>query len=191
MNEQDQKDHDLHDKWSGLLFGIRVSIRYHKRRILFYDKWGKFTNGWVALAGLGAVISLLQGWGDGWTAFVTASASVVAVIDLVVGTAKMARTHEILARRFAELEMEHNRIVAATAADFVRLMNQKLAIDLDEPPTMRIVSELSYNEVCGEMGLDYGIKNITSSQKLLANFINFYDDSHATGAETKPIPTHS
>ncbi|MEZ5366918.1 MAG: hypothetical protein R2748_32420 [Bryobacterales bacterium] len=107
------------------------------------------------LFGSTAILSLLGLAGEmGKNATVAAAAIVTlfSTLDLVVGTVRKAQLHADLARRFSELECKagdhftHDRLTECR--------NERIMIEADEPPQLRVVSVLTHNDLCLAMGID-------------------------------------
>lgn len=142
---------NLDIRWHELLFGVRRSIRYHRHRQRFFDRLNKVGNILAALSGsatlaasLSSATSLLP-----WLAGATA---VFSAADLVVGTATAARNHHDLARRFTALEQ---RLLETQEPDEVmwrEVIQQRLAIEADEPPPLLVLNSMCHNELLRAMG---------------------------------------
>lgn len=135
------------DKWD-LQWGVQRSQRYHARRTAFFDRWHKGT-AFAGIVGGSAVFAAIGNAVPAWVA--TAGAAMVVAmcaIDLVVDTAGMARTHNDLRRRFCQLEAD----MAAAGQDasqeqLAAWLQQRLAIESDEPPHYAALNVLCDNEL--------------------------------------------
>ncbi|MBF0462817.1 MAG: hypothetical protein HQL87_15685 [Magnetococcales bacterium] len=167
-------------RWDGLGFDIRTSVRYHQRRVRFFDRWNATTNAVVLFSGSSAVMTLLTEWLTQKAAIVVFGGivSVFALIDLVVGTARMARIHEVLYRQYIDLECQWTAIHEPTEIAFSDLESAKLRLEQGEPPPLITLVELCWNDTARSMGSDYRIVGIKRLQKMLANFWSFEDPSH-------------
>jgi len=136
-----------------LLFGVRRSIRYHHRRCRFFDGFDKFVK----------VISVL--FGSAAFAAATAQHSVIimvcaglvavfSAINLVVGPAQAARLHEELARKFAKLEYDIVRANNLTRDQLNQFQAERLMIETEEPPPLRVLDTICHNELCEALGYD-------------------------------------
>jgi hypothetical protein len=167
-------------RWDGLGFGIRTSARYHQRRVQFFDRWNAATNAAILLSGSGAVMTLLTDAVSQRAAIVVFGGLVSAfsLVDLVIGTARMARVHEMLYRQFLDLECRWTAIHDPADVDFSGLESEKLRIEQGEPPPLVTLVELCWNETARSLGSSYRIVGIKRWQKVLANFWSFEDPSH-------------
>jgi hypothetical protein len=148
--ERLQKDRD------GLLFNVRRSVRYHSRRRQFFDRYRLFTSAVSAIFGSAAIASVLSSAGKEYTVAAGACVTFFSILDLVIGSARMARLHEELYRRFIELEKQ---LIAIPIDQFTEENLQKftasrLEIEADEPPIKRVLDSLVYNELARAMGVD-------------------------------------
>jgi len=149
-NEVSKRDEqELYD----LLFGVRRSIRYHNHRRRFFDGLDKFTKILSAVFGSAAVATALSGHHvvTGVFAFIIAFFS---AIDLVIAAGPSARLHADLAKRFAELEATIVRLDSPTPQKVRELVADRLMIEADEPPILRVLDSVVYNELCKALGYE-------------------------------------
>ncbi len=135
-----------------LLFGVRRSIRYHNRRRLFFDHIHKFSTFLSALAGTATVAAVLAKAGPAWTIPFALAVAVFSVLDLVIGTAQAARLHNDLARRFFDLEKSIITFKSPTEEDIANFTVQRLDIEADEPPPLKVLDSVCHNELLRAMG---------------------------------------
>src|SRR5438876_1607265 len=145
----DQQKRELHN----LLFAVRRSIRYHNRRRRFFDGFDKAVKvlgviggsaAWAATIGKHQTITM-------WFAAVVAIGS---AISLVIGPSQAARLHEALAKRFAKLEHEMQRTPDPTPDQLNEFVAERLMIESEEPPPLRVLDIICHNELCEAMGYD-------------------------------------
>jgi hypothetical protein len=125
-------------------------VRYHSRRVRFYDRLNLATNACSIIFGSATVFALLnQRLGPEWVPYLAATVTVLSAINLIVGSTSMARLHEDLYRRFVALEKKLIAIPeeAFDNEAFVKLYGDKLDIEADEPPILRVLDCICYNEV--------------------------------------------
>ncbi len=156
-----------------LLFGIRRSIRYHNRRRAHYDRLHNLSMFLSALAGTAIIASILGKMGSPWALVLAALVTVFSILDLIVGTTKMARLHHDLVRRFISLE---KKIV--TSADqpddgYAEYWSERLDIEADEPPPMNVLNMVCHNEMLRAMG--YPIEDQVEIKWYLRWFCNWFD----------------
>jgi len=130
-----------------ILWDVHVSMRYHRRRRAFFEGFDRVTKAVGVLGGSAAIAGLI---GDGKNIPVTASAIVVVIstIDLVIGTGQAATRHRDLERRYIELEKEIIGVGEETfrPVDFEKFLKEYLTIEAEEPPVLRCLAALCYNE---------------------------------------------
>jgi len=168
-----EEDNDVATEHYKLLFGVRRSVRYHMRRVSFFYRAHKWLTVLAATGGVGTITALVIGSSQATLVFggVTAFFS---VIDLVFNLAKRAREHNDLARRFIDLEKElfdaEEGIDRMMLAD---LTGQRLSIEKDEPPVLRVLDIICHNELVTAMdcGEEYE-KRVMWFQRLCADFFD-------------------
>ena len=156
-----------------LLFGVRRSIRYHNRRILFYDRIHKMATAFALLSGSATVISVLGELGSSWTTFFALIVVIFSAIDLVVGPDKAARMHNELARKFFKLEksiITEKNITEETLAYF---KSERLDIEMNEPPIKKVLDSICHNELCRAMGLEKHSVKIKWYQRVFCQLFDF------------------
>lgn len=144
---------DVAHQWNDLLFGVRRSVRYHERRRDFFETWNLATSAISLLFGSAALYSLLRNCEALllWSALIVTVAS---ILDLVVGTSRMAHLHSDLGRRFIDLEKQMVLQGTATGDSLKQICAARLDIEKDEPPVKRALDVLCYNELVYAMGYD-------------------------------------
>jgi len=136
-----------------LLFGVRRSIRYHNRRRRFFDGFDKFVKVLSVVCGSAAFAAAAAHH----SVVIMTFAGLIAVfsaINLVVGPAQAARLHEELARKFAKLEHDIIQANNMTPEQLNQFQADRLMIELEEPPPMRVLDTICHNELCEAMGYD-------------------------------------
>lgn len=169
-----------------LLFGVRRSVRYHLRRRRFYERFRDAALFVAAASGSAAVAAfgseLTARLADSVEAAVPAAVTVMALAYLVAGSLRKARLHTDLGRRFIALE---RRLVAAGSspsdAALVEATQERLAIESDEPPVLRVLrvlDTLCHNELLRAMGYPRSeFVPVSAPQRLLANWADFRFDA--------------
>lgn len=162
------------ERTTDLLFGVRRSVRYHRRRQRFFDRAHHLVQAATLVASSAAVVSLLGAWG--WTAVAAAVAAGGAAAAVVVGPDRRAREHDGLAREFIALERE----MALAECDPERLAEwqaKRLEIEAAEPPILRVLDALCHDELIRAYGYDEAHRsNVTALQRWLAPVIDLRPD---------------
>ncbi|QBH98697.1 hypothetical protein EKN56_06430 [Limnobaculum zhutongyuii] len=138
---------NLESDWEGLLFDIRRSVRYHNRRRAFYDRLDQLTNVIALVFGSATIYSVLTPQArNTWTVLSAASVTIFSAINLVVGSSQRARSHYDLAKRFFALEEEIIQVEKPTGKLLREMTTKRLSIEKDEPPVLRVLDCICYNE---------------------------------------------
>lgn len=136
-----------------LLFSVRRSVRYHARRRMFFDSLYKWSQVLALLSGSATVAVISSKYSDGILAIWLAGAvAVFSALNLVFGFAGSARLYSGLAQKFIALE---KRIILETNPSMDSLnafIVERLDIEADEPPILRILNVICHNDVCRSMG---------------------------------------
>lgn len=169
MTESPTSDYD------DLLFDVRRSVRYHDRRVSFYEKFHKtvlflaLVSGSVSLAAFTAEFA--SDWSEWAKLLPAALISVFAGLDLVVGSSSRARLHDRLKQRFIALEGRMQR--EKTNDTPGKWTVERLEIEADEPPVLRVLDTLCHNEILRSMG--YPPKDFIPVKPLQRFFSPFFD----------------
>ena len=136
-----------------LRFGVHRSIRYHHRRAAFFGglhRVAMFVNLFVALF---AGVSAVQGYGFlalGLTVFV----AFIAALDATADSANNCAKHMMLAYRFQDLD---KRLLAGKEIleqDYKVALQERIAIEQDEPVSLRLLDAMCHYELLISMGDD-------------------------------------
>ncbi|MCK4454559.1 hypothetical protein KAU51_04455 [Candidatus Parcubacteria bacterium] len=166
-------DTEINKKSDNLLFGVRRSIRYHLRRRRFFDSVHKTSTVLSALSGTATIAAVLAKAGPTLTITFAALVAIFSIIDLVVGTARAARLHDDLARRFISLEKSVVSIKEITEENLTNLTSQRLDIEADEPTPLKVLDSICHNELLRAMGYDRSeFLKIKWYQRISAQFID-------------------
>jgi hypothetical protein len=147
LSENEQRE--LHN----LQFGVRRSIRYHNRRRRFFDGFDRLVKVLSVIGGSAAVVAVTARYPQ--LGMVLAGVvAVLSAISLVVAPAQAARLYGELARRFANLEYKMKCVRDPNADQLNEFEAERLLIEADEPPPMRVLDIICHNELCEAMGED-------------------------------------
>lgn len=151
MNLQEQMH--LSDDNYGLLFDVRRSVRYHDRRLAFYERCHQFTSVLTILMA-GSVLFDVARPGDTpwWLMTIAVTAAVLAAMDMVVGYARKAALHTDLKSRFADLEI---RMLGGPNEGPIwgEYVQERLKIEKDEPTPYFVVDAICRNELLVASGI--------------------------------------
>lgn len=141
---------DLADRWHAMQFGVRRSIRYHQRRRGFFDGLDQFSNMLSVIFGSAAIYGVLAEGFKGLALAASGLVTVLAAINLVIGSARRAREHSDFARRYVVLE---KRLLAEPSeAEYLLVANERLDIEAEEPPVLHVLNSICHNEMMRAMG---------------------------------------
>lgn len=135
------------DCWA-LFWNVQVSVRYHMRRQAFFERWSRVTSATGVIFGSTAMAAAFSSLHvhPALIASTGALVTVASVVDLVVGTASMARKHEELKRKFIELQADIECHPSEAPEDMLAWNRRKLQIEMEEPPTYFALAVLCENE---------------------------------------------
>ena len=170
---------DLVTERKDLLFGVRRSVRYHRRRQQFLDRVGDVAKVLTAITGSATFATVYTGIAseNQWLWLpLTASAltAVFAAVDVVVSPGRGARHHDELAREFIALEQAIlQKTEELTPQALVAMQTRRLDIEATEPPHYRVLNMMCHNELVralGESTDEY--VDLSWLQQRLANFVD-------------------
>ena len=157
-----------------LVFGLKRSIRYHNHRRLFLDRLDKFIKIFSLVTGSGAFATAVSSH-QALTVMFAALVAVLSAINLVVAPAQAAKLHEELASRFAELEGKIKRAGQLNSEQLNGFIADRLAIERDEPPPLRVLDTICHNELCRAMGhKSCDFYRVDPVQRFFANIIDLW-----------------
>lgn len=174
--KEDGRDQELMDEQYQRLFNVRRSIRYHSRRRMFFDRWHTITSATGVIFGSATFFALLSQADLIYAQCAALVVTIMATLDLVVGTSQSARLHEDLGRKFIALERQivMTRPVTQDALD--SFSAAQLEIEAKEPPILRVLNCLCFNEQARAEGQPPGeFLQIAWYQRWFANFCDIQD----------------
>ena len=167
---------DIEYELNDLLFGVRRSVRYHNLRRMFFERLGLFKNAITVILGSAAVYGVVGQLGDCGKVISIVSGlfvTVLATIDLVIGSSRAARLHSDLARRFIVLEKKIE-LQSDPTEDMIRQWKgERLEIEMEEPPVLRVLDTLCHNEMVRAMGYSKTeLKSVKWYQRWFAQYVD-------------------
>lgn len=175
----------LTGEWGHLLFDVRRSVRYHNRRRAFFDRLDQLTNVLALVFGSVSIYGVLSHAGNLLPVLSAAIVTIFSAFNLVVGSSQRARNHFDLARRFIDLEQQ---IVTTepNAKQLPQFISERLSIEKDEPPVLRVLDCICYNEQARAMECPRDqMIHITFGQRLCAPFFDWRADKMQRLSELK------
>jgi len=174
MTEEASTDFD------NLLFGIRRSIRYHDRRVSYYEWLHKLVLLATLVAGSFSIVlttEFANTW-PGWLQILPpAFISVLVSIDLVVGTVSKAKLHNGLKQQFTFLESRMQKNGEEDNRKLREWESDRLSIEALEPPVLRVLDTLCHNELLRAMGYKSDYKPLGFFQRAFAHVIDIGADT--------------
>lgn len=147
---------DRQQSWDDLLSGVRRSVLYHRHRQRHFDNLNRWKTAITLLSGSAAMVTILAHLkNDLWPLAASALVTVVSTAELVIGTTAKARVHADLARRFLELECSMTLVQHPTHVDLQKYTADRLLIEADELPILRILDVLCHNELMLAYGYEW------------------------------------
>lgn len=135
----------LTQRWK-TLWRVQTSVRYHERRLMFFERWRRTTAFLSVLLGSAAAADVLRAGGHQLALAASFAVSVLAAFELVIGTGEMARKHDDLRRRFIKLEAKILGEPEPSQETVNAWCSDRLDIESDEPPTYKALDLLCENE---------------------------------------------
>lgn len=162
------------ENWNDLKFGVRRSIRYHLRRRKFYDTLGFLTNFLTIITGGGVIVSVCGDKNKLLVVLFGALTGIFSAIDLLIGSSVKARDHHDFVRKFSELERKMVKAdEAVDSKDIIKLTNERLEIEENEPPVYRVLDADCHNEMVTALGKpESELVNIEWYQRLFMHIID-------------------
>ncbi len=146
-------------EYRDLLFNVRRSARYHSHRQRHYDGLNQFVLFLALILSSASIAAFATEVGQMWGTWVqllpSALVTVSAGLNLVVGAARKARLHADFVREYTNLE---RRLVAPdgkTPEAVAGVTDSMLEIESSEPPILRVLDTICYNELQRAMGYDW------------------------------------
>jgi len=165
---------DFKTEKNNLLWSTQLSVRYHNHRIRFYDGIHMLSTFIMILLGSGTVIFALKNMDTVLVMFAGLLVTFFSTLDLMWGTTKKSRFHYDLSKRFINLERE---IIRIEDGDLAQITDQRLLIEMEEPPVLRVLYDYCYNEMLQMKGTEEGnILKFKWYHRLTKDFTDFFPD---------------
>lgn len=131
-----------------LLWGVQRSGRYHGRRRALFERLHQLTL-WGVVLSVGGVAARLENLLNAeWVSWCLALLAGILVSTNVVGRfAERAELHRTLSTRHARLEASLRPLRALGDEEYSAALRERLDIEADEPPIMRLLDVLCHYEL--------------------------------------------
>ncbi len=159
--------------YNELLFSVRLSVRYHERRQRFMANVLNFTLWWSLVMGSASTAAILGAVSDLWKVLPVLLLTVLSAGCLAYGVRARAALHDDLRRRFIALEAElREKGESHETAQQGEI--DRLRIELDEPPILRVLACICHNAESRSMGIPSGEwARISPVQRFLSPFFDW------------------
>lgn len=160
------------EEYRRLLFDVRRSARYSEYRRRHYDRLHAFLRSTALISGSATVTATAGAFGRWAVGCLAAAGAFAGAIDLTLKPSEQARQQQELRRRFFELEQ--SMLTEPINRESIRKWwALRRAIEMDEPPVLRVLSAICHNEQVEADGLDTGAVELTPIQRMLAQFVDW------------------
>lgn len=174
---------DLLDSRHDLLFGVQRSIRYHNRRRRFFDRFDMSVNATSLMLGSATVYGVLSSAENEKIALIAAClVSIVSAINLIIGSARQARLHSDLSKRFIRLEKKIIKVPTPKDEEIYFWTELRLDIETEEPPVLHVLDMICHNELLRAKGYSKEhFANIACYQRWFAQIMDVREHSIQVG----------
>lgn len=163
-----------------LWFGINRSVRFHRKRQVFYESLDTWSDIALVLMGSGVVALAVQDR-YGLQPLVGIAVVATSILKLKLGFGRRAGVHDRLVYAFTRLQKE----LESTDYDEVihRIYLERVDLEESEPPTMRGLDVICHNELLVSIGRDDPRERVSVSwfQRFAANLLSFRKTRFAKG----------
>ena len=180
---------DLSQKYKDLLFDVRRSVRYHRRRQGFFRACNDLGLFLVLLLSMGTIAAFLEevvGKAPIWIKILpSVFTSVIVGINLIFRLGEKAYNHQTFLRRFIYLEQRLIEREALNDEKYEELIcsvsKERLSIEVEEPKVKKVLDTICHNELLRAMGYKKADEvEIGILQRLFAQFFDFREyDLHS------------
>ncbi len=165
---------DTRAKYHEVLYRLRLSVRYHQRRVRFFDAWDLWAKGLSVMAGTAAFAALWKDSSQPYAAlWFMAGITGLTTISLVFGFSSKARLHSDLARKYLELESTVVTNITPTEQFLADVNGKVRVIEAQEPPPLGALITICQNELARQEGHEDHIVPVPFYQRWLAQFFDF------------------
>ena len=179
---------EITTEFDDLMFGVRRSIRYHDRRVAFYEGLHKAILFMTLILGSSSIVTLTANLEfllefsrdeifDLLQLLPPALISVLVSIDLVVGTTGKTRLHNGLKQQFISLESKMQRGCEEDSNKLKEWKSERLSIEANEPPVLRVLDTLCHNELLRAEGHTNHYVRVGFIQRTFAQFRDINADA--------------
>lgn len=162
----------MEDQVRDVKFDALRNALYHSARRSALETMNRMINLVVIVAGAAAVSDLFGPTFDvRWFAL---AATIAGAFQLVFDFGGRAKEHAFLQKRFYDVVAEIEKSSTATEQDICRWRGDLVTIYADEPPTMRVLDAIAYNNAGDALDMPMRIK-VDFVRSALRHFLPFND----------------
>ncbi len=100
------------DREHALLFGVQRSVRYHERRLAWFEAWHNITMVLAVFATSGTAVTVQLQNLDSYSTLLTLTAGILLATNVVLGLSRRAAHHQQLKAQFMDLERKLHPVQA-------------------------------------------------------------------------------
>ena len=174
---------DLQQKFDDLLFGVRLSVRYHSRRQGFYRNCHTLVMVTALLSGSATAVAFGTEVSAGlplWVKLMPAMLiTLLSAFDLVIRFSDKSYMHADFCGKFTELERQLETGRSSLSRELIKeVTDQRLVLEATEPPVLKVLATLIYNELVRAMGYKKSRrKKVSFWQRLFAPYFDLNEES--------------
>ena len=173
---QTENEDKLEDDLFKLQFNLGRSIRYHSRRRKFFDFWDKLTTFCSLVFSSTATYGVLS-TNEKITLISGAIVTIFSSLSLVIGFSNKARDHFDFVKQYSLLERMSIKEVLSEKL-LKQITDEKLSIESTEPPVLRVLNEMCWNEEAKAQGIKpEKWRKIKWYQRLFSSFFDIVLES--------------
>lgn len=173
---QTENEDKLEDDLFKLQFNLGRSIRYHSRRRKFFDFWDKLTTFCSLVFSSTATYGVLS-TNEKITLISGAIVTIFSSLSLVIGFSNKARDHFDFVKQYSLLERMSIKEVLSEKL-LKQITDEKLSIESTEPPVLRVLNEMCWNEEAKAQGIKpEKWRKIKWYQRLFSSFFDIVPES--------------
>ena len=136
-------------------FNVLRNALYHTARRRSFERWNRVFNFLVVVLGAAAVGDFAAAAPLG-PAIIGLAVAVIGALQLVFDFGGQARTHQTLQREYYHLLGDFEAQPEPSAEACAETFGRMIRITADEPPTMRAIEAMAFNEAIDALEMDEG-----------------------------------
>jgi hypothetical protein len=167
----EKAEEQIEDDIRSLQFDINKSLIYLTKRKSFFDSLHHLSIICTTLSSSVAFATLFADY-QSLTKIIMFIVIMISMIDLSVGFSKKNDLYDSLQRRFTAL-LVSILTKDRTESNLIQWKIERLLIEQDEPPTLKVLEIICQNEQCIAEGYNNSVKEVPLFKALLRHFWSF------------------